>query len=355
MILLKDDWRDSAAWDHFVEHHDQARFCHRFGYASVAECYGYVPRNICFVRGGEIVGVLPTVQFKSPFFGRRLISQPFSEYGGLLLNSELREGDGNEIFAALAAYAGTHPEIGSVEMHGNHGVPESWRDNWTVHSLPHHVAVLRLDRPIEELWRKVVRYSVRKAVTQAQNHDLQVVSECNEAIIRERFFPLYLLSMKRLGVPPHKIEYFLRLFHNFGDQMVILWAKKDFTVIAGLLGFSCSQRVNIISTVSDPGQWHLRPNDLLHWEFIKWAAESGHHTFDFGSVRYQGQVDFKKKWGCEFLDHKYHFIKVSEGARPRPLNSSSDKMRVMASLWSRYMPLTIGKALGPLIRGQLAR
>jgi len=67
MIVLKDDWQDAEAWDDFVQRHDQARFCHLFGYASVAACYGYVPRNICFARNGEIIGVLPAVQLKSYF------------------------------------------------------------------------------------------------------------------------------------------------------------------------------------------------------------------------------------------------------------------------------------------------
>ncbi len=355
MIVLKDDWQDAEAWDDFVQRHDQARFCHLFGYASVAACYGYVPRNICFARNGEIIGVLPAVQLKSLLSGRKLVSQPFSEYGGLLLDPRLSEGDGNEIFAALSAYAARHSDVGLVEMHGNHGVPASWRDNWTVQSIPHHVALLSLDRPVHELWSKVVRPSVRKFVTQAQKHHLHVVSECNENIIREKFFPLYLLSMKRLGVPPHDIRYFLSLFNILGDRMMIFWAKKGSATVAGLLGFSCSRRVTIISTVSDPGEWHLRPNDLLHWEFIKWAAGSDHHTFDFGSVRYQGQLDYKKKWGCKFEEHKYHLIKVGDSTHIRTLDSSSGEMRTMATLWSRYMPLAIGKTLGPIIRKQLAR
>ena len=355
MIVLRDDWQDAVAWDHFVERHDEARFCHLFEYASVVRCYGYIPRNICFLKDGQIVGVLPAVQLRSLVLRGRIVSQPFSEYGGLLLDTGLSEVDSDEIFGTLAAYVVRHSDVSSVEMHGNHGVPESWRAKWTVHSIPHHVAVLSLDRSADELWRGVVRHSARKAVNQAQNHGIRVISQCDETIIRERFFPLYLSSMKRLGVPPHDINYYLGLFHSFRGRMTMLWAMKDLATLAGLVGFACGSRVSIVSTVSDPRKWHLRPNDLLHWEFIKWAAENGHSRFDFGSVRYQGQANFKKKWGCNFLVHKYHFIDGSERTRFRTLNSSSSKMRVMAALWSRYVPLGIGEALGPIIRKQLAR
>jgi len=354
-IVLRDDWDDAEEWDRFVEHHDQARFCHLFGYAKVLKCYGYTPRNICFVRDGQIVAILPAVRVKSLFFGRRLVSQPFSEYGGLLLDPRLTEEEGAEIFRTLTAYVMGCSDVSLLEMHGNHGVPEGWRERWAVHSIPHRIAVLSLDRPVDELWRKVVHYSARKAVNQAQNHGILVESECNEITILERFFPLYLLSMKRLGVPPHSIEYYLQLFRVFGDKMIIFWAKHESQTVAGLLGFSCGSRVSIINTISDPRGWHLRPNDLLHWEFIKWAAVSGYDTFDFGSVRYQGQLDFKRKWGCELLEHKYYSIKADQSARSVTLDSSSDNMHTMSNLWSRYVPISFGKYLGPIIRKQLVR
>lgn len=355
MIVLKDDWQDATSWDHFVEHHEQARFCHLFGYAAVLNCYGYAPRNLCFVQDGTIVGVLPAVQIKSLFSGRRLVSQPFSEYGGLLLDPNLSEQDCKEIFSALVAFAQKAAGIDLIEMHGNHGVPQPWRDNWALGPVSYHVAILPLNRPIDELWGKVVRYSVRKAVNQARNHGLKVVFECDEKVIRERFFPLYLKSMKRLGVPPHSIEYFLHCYRVFGEKMLICWAMKDATPVAGLLGFSCGGRVSIINTVSNPDQWHLRPNDLLHWELIQWAAETNHKFFDFGSIRYQGQSDWKKKWGCECIEHKLYSVNVGARASPNVLNSSSKRMQTIATLWSKYVPLAITQAVGPMIRRQLAR
>lgn len=356
MIVLRDDWQDADAWDHFVERHDQARFCHLFGYGSVVECYGYVPLYVCFLKDGAIVAVLPAVQVNSLLFERKLVSQPFSEYGGLLLDPTLVDDDIAEIFESLKTYVQTHRGIGSIEMHGNHGVPERWRTRWTVDSIPHYIAVLPLNRSVDELWRKVVRHSVRKAVNQARNYGLEVKSECNEEIIRKRFFPLYLKSMKRLGSPPHKIDYYLNCFAAFGDRMTIFWAMKRSAAVAGLLGFSCGSRVSIINTVSDPSEWHLRPNDLLHWQFVKWAAETNRKCFDFGSVRYEGQMIFKKKWGCELLEHKYYFVVGDDvKTRPRTLDSSSDSMHTMATLWSRYVPLSVGRILGPMVRKQLVR
>jgi hypothetical protein len=356
MIYLQENWRDGEAWDDFVDRHDESRFCHLFRYASVVECYGYEPRNLCFLNDDTIVGVLPAVEVRSLFFGRKLVSQPFSEYGGLLLDPALKDEEVTRILCLLRAYRDTRLGAGSIEMHGNHGISEKWRGHQMVVSALQHIALLWLDRPVDELWNSSVRYSVRKAVKQARGHGLDVTIECDENIIQERFFPLYLKSMHRLGVPPHKIDYYLNCYHRFGDRMILFWARKGNSDVAALLGFSCAGRVSIINTVSDPEQWHLRPNDLLHWEFLKWATETGHRLFDFGNVRYDGQMTFKKKWGCEFYEHKHYVIvgdNVAEQART--FDSSAGSMQMMASLWSRYMPLSVAKRIGPMIRKHLVR
>jgi CelD/BcsL family acetyltransferase involved in cellulose biosynthesis len=351
MIVLRDDWEDQAAWDHFAERHGEARFCHLFAYATALECYGYVPRNLCFLKDREIVGVLPAAQINTMFSGRKLVSQPFSEYGGLLADPQLSGDDIAEIFSLAVAYSKESLNIKTIEIHGNHGVPDVWQKNLTVQSVPLHIAVLPLDRPVDDIWKKVINYSARKAINQARGHGLEVVFECNETIIAEQFYPLYLSTMKRLGAPPHKLSYFLHCCRAFGDKMIIGWAKRGGEIVAGLLGFSCGNRVSIISTVSDRRNWHLRPNDLLHWEFIKMAAETSHAVFDFGSVRYQGQRDFKKKWGCEFVEHENYFV----GPGRAGVDSSSKSMQRMAALWARYMPSRLAQEVGPIIRRQLAR
>lgn len=355
MIRLDEDYQDSAAWDRFVSAHEQSRFCHLHGYGQAVTCYGYTPRHFAFLKDDILVGVLPSAEAHSLLYGRKLISQPFSEFGGLLLDPALSADDIHEIAALLRDYLGRHKAIKSIELHGNHGVPEGERDAVAAEAIPHHIGYLALDRPTEAIW-KAMKYSARKQVNQGSRNGIEVFSRCDEETIRTDFFPLYLHSMKRLGVPPHKLQYFLDCQRALGDKMFIFWARKDETLLAGLLGFSSGSRVNIVNTVSDPQYWSLRPNDLLHWEMIKWTAESGHKFFDFGSIRYQGQMDFKAKWGCEMADHKYYFIlpKTADTAK-LTVNSSSTGMTRMADAWAKYVPLSLGRRIGPTIRQQLAR
>jgi Acetyltransferase (GNAT) domain len=343
------EWTDPAAWDAFVRAHAESRYCQLFGYGSVVGSYRniYRPRPLAFMRNGELVGVLPAAEVFSVLYGRRLVSQPFSEYGGMLLHPELSKEDEQSALQALQEYL---TRLGRpLEIHGNHGLA----------SLPGgepvgQIAYMHLTTDTETLWRSKLKPSVRNKVKQAQNHGVTASFDNSDANLRQGFFPLYLKSMKRLGVPPHQFAYYTRSRAVFGDDMLLAIARAaNGTPIAALLGFSCGSRVSIINSVSDEAHWNLRANDLLHWEMICRSAESGHRIFDFGSVRYEGQSTYKKKWGVELTNHRNYLL--SGGRSQVMIRSSSDRMSRMSRLWSKYVPDAIGRRLGPIIRGQLAR
>ena len=358
MIRIEDGWSDAEPWDAFVQAHPQSRYCQLFGYGRVVACYGYKPRYLAFLRNRDLVGVLPVAEVSSVLYRRRLVSQPFSEYGGILLDPSLPEGEVRAALDALREYLRRDSRASSLELHGNHGMGPTPEGQPMRAEAVGHIAFMELTADTDTLWRDVVRYSVRKAVKQAQNYGVTVSFDCDQAILERDFFPLYLKSMKRLGVPPHKFAYYGRSLVEFGPRMMLAMARAaDGTPIAGLLGFACGARVNIINTVSDPDHWNLKANDLLHWEAIKRTAEAGHRLFDFGSVRYEGQSTYKKKWGTLLADHHNFLLASTErrGNRQVVINSSSDSMKKMSRLWSAYMPDRIGQHLGPMIRGQLAR
>lgn len=356
MITLTEDWNDRVVWDNFVEGHEQGRFCHLFNYSDVVACYDYTPARIAFMKKGTLVAVLPAALAHSLLFGPKLVSQPFSEYGGLLVDPSLDLEDIGRIYALLKEYMNCHPVLRVLETHGDHGIPSEFRPGPFSLQNPHHVAVLKVDRAPDELWRKVVQYSARKGVNKALEHGVEAFEECNEKVVLERFYPLYLKSMKRLGVPPHSVAYYLRCFELLGERLKIFWAVRDKQFLAGLLGFVCGRRVNIVNIVSTRDSWKYAPNDLIHWEFIKWAAENGFKHFDFGSVRYEGQRTYKKKWGVAFEDHGYYLLSGGSSSAARPVfNSSSSSMAGFSKAWSNYVPASVAQLAGPTIRKHLVR
>jgi len=348
------DFSDAQRWDSYVEKHSQSRFCHLFAYRCIQRAYGYIPRYFAFLRGGEIVGVLPAFETASLLFGKRLVSQPYTEYGGMLLNCDVTSAEFAEIAEGLGEFLHANRLL-AIEMHGRQGILSDSLGASFREENAHEYAYLSLDRPIEEIWKKVVTYQVRKALQRAERSGIRVEQKTDPGTIRNTFFPLYLHSMKRLGVPPHTIKYYLECYAAFAGRMQIFWAIRDNTPITGLLGFSCGRRVNVINIVSDERYWEERPNDLVHWEYIKWAHNQGFEYFDFGSVRYEGQRRYKQKWGCQIEPHAYYFLSGSERKEVSTFNSSSSGMKKSSDLWARYVPGSVAKAVGPFLRKQLVR
>src|SRR5713101_3028610 len=351
------DFTDEKTWDAYVHAHPESRFCDLFAYRCVEKAYGYRPRYFGFVKNNKLVGVLPAFETRSLFFGRRLVSQPFSEYGGFLLNPDLAEEDFQEILEQLKRFLSAR-KLAELEMHGLFSKPVANPGQYLAKSNAQSLAFLPLDRPLDELWSRVITYQVRKAVQKAERSGLKVVERSDNSTLVSEFFPLYLASMKRLGVPPHSIQYYLQCRAAFGDRMKIFWAIHDGRPISGLLGFECGQRISIINIVSDDRFWEVRPNDLIHWEYLKWAHAAGYKHFDFGSIRYEGQLQYKKKWGCTIVDHSDYHLKSDERGRAEhteAFNSSCKTMGRLSKIWADYVPQALSRRIGPILRKHLVR
>ena len=141
---------------------------------------------------------------------------------------------------------------------------------------------------------------------------------------------------------------------HFPDTLKLYWGEVGGKLVSGLMDFAIGKRIQIISIVSDESYWDLRVNDVVHWEFIKWGCENGYEEFDFGSVRYDGQLRYKRKWGTEINDCGYSYVTVL-GVNSRSFSSSSRSMGVFSKVWSVMIPCFLTGVLGPPIRRQLVR
>jgi CelD/BcsL family acetyltransferase involved in cellulose biosynthesis len=353
MIKVLPNSTSPAEWDEYVENHPEGRFSQLSGYRYLEQVYGYAPYYLTFKSdAGKIVGVLPCFEARSLLFGRRFLSQPFSEYGGFLLDQDLSDDDRDSIVSAVSEYM-TDRDLDVLETHGNYGM--AGEDERLRIGNRQQLAYLELQRSPESLWEQGVSRHVRKAIRKAERSGLRSIEQTDEHMITTHFYPLYLRSMHRLGSPPHPVTFFLRCFDAMRSKMRIFWALYEDQPIAGLLGFSCGRRVSIVNIVSDERHWHLRPNDLIHWEYIKWACENGYQYFDFGSVRYDGQAQFKEKWGCVFRDSGYYFLTAKPGASYDNFDSSSGSMALASKIWAKCMPHPLAKHVGPTLRKHLLR
>jgi len=340
-------------WNELALSHPEVRMSHLWQYGQVIqETYGFEAHGFVVKRGGKIIALVPASLTRSMLYGRRLVSQPYSEYGGILA-SEASEADVGMLAGYLKRFC-DEKGVSQVELHGSPGVSRQAVERNFAAINPYGYAVLDLCPDPERLRTEVFEHQVRKAVQKAERNNVTSYEDSRPETIRETFYPLFLESMKRLGSPPHPPAYFLNLKKRLPDEMKIFWAAVHGEPVSALLGFAVGERIQLVCTASKEEHWHLRPNDLVHWEFIKYGCLNGVRKFDFGSVRYEGQMRYKKKWGARHEQSGYLYM-TGLPRKFKTFNSSSRLMTSFARNWSRFVPISWTRVLGPYLRKQLVR
>ncbi|MFC1985394.1 GNAT family N-acetyltransferase [Chloroflexota bacterium] len=342
---------NSEEWDDFVNSHPEGRFSQLTGYKKVIEqTYGYEASYWLFRDSyRKVIGVFPSFVKRSKYLGNKLVSQPFCEYGGLLIEG-IPDGESLSLIKSKIEELLIQYNLPYLEVHGGTGLcPDCTRAVFREKPL-HQYSLLTL-ASADDVWQKMDRMA-RKAVRKAKNSGLEYYQETTESSITEDFYPLYLLSMKRFGTPPHPQSFFLNCLRYLPRYMKLFLVRDGQRIVSTLLGFTTGKRVHIISTASDESYWEKRPNDLAHWEFIRWAADKGYQIFDFGPVRYEGQRRFKEKWGAESFDYVYFFLPLA-GGKPEKEPTYSFGAKAFASLWKNLMPFRLTGIMGPWFRRQL--
>lgn len=345
---------DAQEWDQFVHQHPEGRYSQLWGYKTALEkAYGYRCPYLKFTCGGRLRAIFPSIRHSR--HGGWLISQPFNEYGGPLAQG--LAADQYRDLTNLMLQAAREENCRAIEIRGGIGCDEAAQAGGWVKQPLHSYAVLNLDDP-EKLWRKSLTNEARKGVNKARKSGLTCEIRSGRRAVENPFFHLYLDSMKRLGVPPHSQTFFRYLAEGIQDRLIAAWVLQESRPVAVLLGATTGRRVQIFVIASDPQAWSARPSDLAHWEFIESACRQGMQVFDFGSARYGGQIQFKKKWGVSLYDYGYYLIAPPElraRLKIQSVQSSSRSMSAMSRLWRSVMPLAATRVFGPPIRKLLTK
>ena len=355
--MSKPDWipfEEPAGpdWDAFVAAHPHGRFLHLTGFKkTVEEVYGLRPNYWFWREEGRVRAVFPSFFHRARLTGKKLISQPFSEYGGILFAPDAQPPERRTILSWLPRVVERSREKERLAYLEIRGFPDLGGDEAGLFQTIRlcERAVLPLD-PALKLWDKV-DYSVRKNVRRARSSGVELRLLETAEDIRRVFYPLHLRSLKRLGSPPHPLEYFMKHNENLGDRMRISTAWLGGQPIAALLGWVVGRSVQITDIASDERFFACRANDLLHFELIDWAIGRGFRLFDFGPVRYEGQRRYKMKWGVELHEYAHYCFPARKGRGP--LSDRSPAARAARSLW-RFVPSQLAARLGRRLRRELA-
>jgi len=223
----------------------------------------------------------------------------------------------------------------------NHGFVECF-ENYTF-----RVDLSMTEEAITKDYSQNVKRNLRKKT------NIEVVTNGDELI--DKFYKLHLLTMKRLGTPPHKRSFFLNLIRYLGDNVVFLYALLNSKIIASIVllldeSLFCARYIAGASLIEYK---HLNANTFLFDEAIGHSKKQGYQYFDLGVSRPNtGIWQFKRKWTAMKPVKVYYMIKGKEDSYIDPRQTNIVKY---SNIWKKWVPLPIANTIGPSIRAQLGK
>jgi hypothetical protein len=298
-----------ADWDRLVVSHPDCNFFHSAVWAKVlVETYGHKPFYLAFFRQCQPVALVPIMEIKSPFTGRRGICLPFSDFCCPLI---FAEGESGKVLSRMSELA-RERNWKYFEIRGGRGMlPAS-----AASARQFYGHKVRLSEDSEEL---LIRFAspVRRAIRKAQKSDLNVqVSTTREAVLQ--FYRLHVRTRRRHGIPPQPLSFFLNIYREAikaGHGFVVL-AGSSSKFIAAAVFLQFGKNAVYKFGASNTSYQEFRGNNLVMWEAIRFLMQRGCQLLHFGrtDIENEGLRRFKMGWGTEEELIEYFKFDIEEKA-----------------------------------------
>ena len=335
---------ERPGWDKLVRSHEAATFFHSTSWAAVLhDTYGHTPHYFCAMTGDRLSAAMPVMEVNSPLRGRRGVSLPFTDECPYLSDASR---PGEEVFAEVINF-GKCRKWRSIEWRGRNVCPGGSRPSQFF--FGHSLAVC--DRQDQIFGR--FESSVRRAIRKAERAKIQVeISPSLEAL--QSYYLLHCKTRKRHGLPPQSWSFFRSIFQNVllqGMGFVVV-ARHQNRPIAAAMFFQFADKAIYKFGASDSAYQHLRGNDLVMWEAIKWYAGQGYASLNFGrtSIGNEGLRRFKLGFGAE--EHKLEYFKY-DFAKNRFVTVRDGVVGWYNGAF-RIMPIPLSRMIGRLLYRHLS-
>jgi FemAB-related protein (PEP-CTERM system-associated) len=329
--------QDADRWEQFVLKHPAGTFFHQLAWKRVVEkTFDHQPRYVYAERDGRIVAVAPLFLVSNWMVGKCLVSSPLASYGGICATDLEAE----QALLEFIKRQAQEQQVDYLELRNPAGgtlpgfVPNPRYSSFSM-ALSKDPEVVLKGLP------KDIRYMIRKA----EKADLHVRRGPD---LLDEFYKLFTINMRRLGTPVFPRALFANLIAEFGKQIDVLVVYADSKPVASAVSFLFRDTMHPYYIGGLPVARDLAANNFLWWELMKFAAQSGMNTFDFGrSKKGTGAYAFKKKWNPKITDLDYQVFLVKRKTAPN-FSPANPKFELATQLWSR-LPLWVTNRLGPQV------
>jgi CelD/BcsL family acetyltransferase involved in cellulose biosynthesis len=296
-------------WDDLVARHALASAFHQRGWLqALSLTYGYEPLVLTSASDGKpISDGIVLCRVSSWITGTRMVSLPFSDHCGLLLDDPQDLSD----FVAWLRAERDSQKWKYVELRPLAQI----RDNYNGQpSKSYCFHELDLSPGLEQLFRNLHKDSIQRKIRRAEREQLSYETGRSEALANV-FYRLMLKTRKRHHLLPQPRTWFKNLLECMGEKAQIRVAAKDGMPIAAMLTLSHGSSVIYKYGCSDERHHSLGAMPFLFWKLIEEAKALGAEKLDFGrsDLHQESLIAFKDKFGAtKKLLHYYRYPQESK-------------------------------------------
>ena len=325
---------DTEARDAFVLAHPRSTFFHQSGWQRfVTNVHRHRSEELLAWRGEELVGVLPLMSCSSLSGRRKLLSLPFSVYGGPLGADAGVERQLVQAACELAEERRVH----YLELRTLEDPAPEWPGSDLYCTFQKELP----EDPDEVLkgMPKKARADARKARTK---HGLEL--SLGEWYVDD-LCRLFLLNKRALGSPALPAAHFAAALRDFPGQAFVHLVRREGTPLAAVMSFTFRDTLIAYYAGTAPdADRSFKASNFMYMALQEWAVERGFRVFDFcRSRKDSGAFSFKRHQGFEPipLHYRYHLVRAKAVPNFTP---SNPKTAFLRNSWSR-LPLWMARRL----------
>lgn len=325
------------SWDNLIIKSKQYSFFHSLAWAKVlVESYKYKPFYIIVRKNNELSALIPFMEVRS-FTGRRGVSLPFSEYSNPIIDGI----DPQELLNGIIKF-GKKCKWQFLDIHGGEelfpGVAPS--TSYYGHLLELAPDPNRTFLKFRDSTRRNIKKATELGVTIQMSSSLQSMHQ---------FHHLHCLTRKRHKLPSQPFYFFKKIHENIISKKLGYIFKASFQnqIIGASIFFHFGNKVIFKFGASDLEYQHLRMNNLIMWEAIKWYAGNGYDSLFLGrtNIDQDGLRRFKSGWGTDEFVIKYFKYDLANNS----IAIRTNKFDLVSHLVFSKMPVLASRALGALL------
>lgn len=277
-------------WDELVLSTEYYSFFHSSNWARVlCESYHYLPLYFATLQNDRLLSLIPVMEIKSFFTGKRGISLPFSDYcEPIAAETEYFQNALNQIIEY-----GEKAKWKYLELRGGKNFHEHFSP-WAYY----YRHTLGLTKDSDYIFSKF-RQSTKRNIKKAMKEGVEVKIENSLTSLKE-FYRLNCLSRRYHGLPPQPFVFFKKIYEHVLSKGLgfVTLASHGQTNIAGAVFLHYGDKVIYKYGASNKAYQHLRGNNLVMWEAIKWYCQNGYRIISFGRTdpENRGLLQFKSGW-----------------------------------------------------------